>query len=253
MTIFYNLKIIINKSSIIKLALNINKIIRRLINMKAKQVVGEKAAEYVKDGMVVGLGTGSTAYWAVEKIGEMVKKGLNIRAIPTSEETRKHAEELNIPLVSLSDVKHIDLTIDGADEVDTNLNLIKGGGGALVREKIVAYESKKLIIIVDDSKLVDTLGDFPLPVEVVHFGCDKTLINLEKFDCQAKLRKDEKGVFVSDNDNYIIDCNFEEINDPKTLNQELNILPGVVESGLFVDMADIVIVGSNDGEIKILE
>src|SRR6056297_2738902 len=141
--------------------------------MKAKQIAGEKAAEYVKDGMVVGLGTGSTAYWAVKKIGEMVEKGLNIRAVPTSEETKKLAEESNIPLVSLADVKYIDLTIDGADEVDANLNLIKGGGGALVREKIVAHESKKLIIIVDDSKLVDTLSDFPLPVEVVHFGCIK--------------------------------------------------------------------------------
>lgn len=221
--------------------------------MKAKQIAGEKAAEYVKDGMIVGLGTGSTAYWAVKKVGEMVADGLNIRAVPTSEETRSLAEELNIPLVSLADVNYIDLTIDGADEVDSDLNLIKGGGGALVREKIVAYHSKKLIIIVDDSKLVDKLGAFPLPVEVVHFGADKTLINLEKFDCQPKLRKKEGELFNTDNYNYIIDCNFEVIENPKDLNNKLNELPGVVETGLFVDMTDKVIVGNNQGELKILE
>ena len=221
--------------------------------MKAKQIAGEKAAEYVKDGMVVGLGTGSTAYWAVKKVGQMVADGLNIRAVPTSEETKKLAEESNIPLVSLADVKYIDLTIDGADEVDANLNLIKGCGGALVREKIVAHHSKKLIIIVDESKIVDKLGAFPLPVEVVHFGADKTLINLEKYDCQPKLRKENGENFNTDNHNYIIDCNFEEIENPKKLNNELNELPGVVETGLFVDMADKVIMGTNQGELKIFE
>lgn len=221
--------------------------------MKAKQIAGEKAAEYVKDGMIVGLGTGSTAYWAVKKVGEMVADGLNIRAVPTSEETRSLAEDLNIPLVSLADVNYIDLTIDGADEVDSDLNLIKGGGGALVREKIVAHHSKKLIIIVDDSKLVDKLGAFPLPVEVVHFGADKTLINLEKFDCQPKFRKEEGELFNTDNHNYIIDCNFEVIENPKDLNNELNELPGVVETGLFVEMTDKVIIGNNQGELKILE
>jgi ribose 5-phosphate isomerase A len=221
--------------------------------MKAKQIAGEKAAEYVKDGMVVGLGTGSTAYWVVKKVGEMVEEGLNIRAVSTSEETKKLAEESNIPLVSLADVKYIDLTIDGADEVDSNLNLIKGGGGALVREKIVAHNSKKLIIIVDESKIVEKLGAFPLPVEVVHFGADKTLINLEKFDCQPKLRKENGENFNTDNHNYIIDCNFEEIENPRKLNNELNELPGVVETGLFVDMADKVIMGTNQGELKIFE
>ncbi|MFO7815014.1 MAG: ribose-5-phosphate isomerase RpiA [Halanaerobiales bacterium] len=221
--------------------------------MKAKKIAGEKAAEYIKDGMVVGLGTGSTVYWAVQKVGEMVREGLNIRAVPTSEQTKSLAEDLEIPIVSLADINYIDLTIDGADEVDPNLNLIKGGGGALVREKIVAYQSKKLIIIVDESKIVDKLGAFPLPVEVVYFGVDKTLINLEKFDCQAKLRKENGEVFNTDNHNYIIDCNFEEIENPGKLNNELNELPGVVETGLFVEMADKVIVGTNQGDLKIVE
>lgn len=220
--------------------------------MKAKQIAGQKAAEYVKDGMIVGLGTGSTAYWAIKKIGEMVKKGLNIRAVPTSEETKELAYKLDIPLVSLEDVNHIDLTIDGADEVDQELNLIKGGGGALVREKIVAYESKKLIIVIDQSKLVKKLGAFPLPVEVVHFGSDKTLINLEKFKCQAKLRKDGDKPFNTDNENYIIDCNFELIQNPRELNIKINIIPGVVESGLFIDLADLVIVGKEDGKTKVI-
>lgn len=220
--------------------------------MKAKQIAGEKAAEYVKEGMIVGLGTGSTAYWAIKKIGEMVKNGLDIWAVPTSEETTNLAHELDIPLVSLEDVNHIDLTIDGADEVDQDLNLIKGGGGALVREKIVAYESKKLIIVIDQSKLVKRLGGFPLPVEVVHFGSDKTLINLEKFKCQARLRKDGDKPFNSDNENYIIDCNFELIENPEELNIKINILPGVVESGLFIDLADLVIVGKEDGKAEVI-
>ena len=221
--------------------------------MKAKQIAGAKAAEYVKDGMIVGLGSGSTAAWATRKIGEMVKEGLNIRAIPTSIETRDLAEELDIPLTSLSEVKHIDLTIDGADEVDENLNLTKGGGGALVREKIVAHASKRLIIVVDESKLVKKLGAFHWPVEVVHFGCEKTLNNLEKFGCQGRLRQKGDELFNTDNDNYIIDCNFEVIEDPEELNTKINILPGVVESGLFVEMADMVIVGKDDGEIEILK
>jgi len=221
--------------------------------MKAKEIAGAKAAEHVKDGMIVGLGSGSTAAWATKKIGEMVKEGLQIRAIPTSEETRELAEELEIPLTSLSEVNHIDLTIDGADEVDEDLNLIKGGGGALVREKIVAHESKRLIIVVDESKLVKKLGDFPLPVEVVHFGCEKTLINLEKLECQARLRKEGDKIFNTDNDNFIIDCNFEVIEDPKKLNTTINILPGVVETGLFIQMADEVIVGYESGEVEVIK
>src|SRR6056297_2883963 len=221
--------------------------------MKAKQMAGERAVQYVKDGMIVGLGTGSTAYWAIQKIAQKVKEGLDIRAIPTSRETKKLAEELDIPLVSLAEVKHIDLTIDGADEVDRDLNLIKGGGGALLREKIVAFESKKMIIVVDETKLVEKLGAFPLPVEVVHFGSEKTLINLEKYECQAKLRKNGDEIFNTDNNNFIVDCNFEVIDNPDKLNNDLNIIPGVVETGLFIDMADIVVVGSNDNKVEIIK
>jgi len=221
--------------------------------MKAKQLAGERAVQYVKDGMIVGLGTGSTAYWAIQKIAQKVKEGLDIRAIPTSRETKKLAEELDIPLVSLAEVKHIDLTIDGADEVNRDLNLIKGGGGALVREKIVAFASKKLIIVVDQSKMVDTLGTFPLPVEIVHFGANQTLFNLEKLKCQAKLRREDEEIFNSDNDNYIVDCQFGQIEAPEQLNTIINNMPGVVESGLFVKMTDMVIVGNNQGEVSILK
>lgn len=221
--------------------------------MKAKQMAGERAVEYVKDGMIVGLGTGSTAYWTIQKIAQKIKEGLDIRAIPTSRETKKLAEELDIPLVSLAEVKHIDLTIDGADEVNRDLNLIKGGGGALVREKIVAFASKKLIIVVDQSKMVDALGTFPLPVEIVHFGANQTLFNLEKLKCQAKLRREDEEIFNSDNDNYIVDCQFGQIEAPEQLNTIINNMPGVVESGLFVEMTDMVIVGNNQGEVSILK
>ena len=142
--------------------------------MEAKRLAGEKAAEYVKDGMIVGLGTGSTAYYAIQKIGELVKQGLKIKAVATSTSSEQLARELGINLVTFAEVDSIDLTIDGADEVDPHWNLIKGGGGALLREKIVAAASKQLIVIVDESKVVAQLGKFPLPVEVVPFGFEQT-------------------------------------------------------------------------------
>jgi ribose 5-phosphate isomerase A len=213
-----------------------------------KKLAGEKAAEYITDGMVLGLGTGSTVKYVFQKIGELVQRGLDIRGIPTSMHTRKIANEYKIPLTTFEDNPQIDLTIDGADEVDSRLNLIKGGGGALTREKIIAYHSKKVIIVIDESKIVKALGiDFPLPVEIVKFGWIETKKTLEKFGCTVELRRIMGEPFITDNSNYILDCEFDRINDPEGLEQELNNIPGVVDNGLFINLVDEVIVGSKQG------
>ncbi len=221
--------------------------------MKAKRLTGEKAAEYVKDGMKIGLGTGSTAYYAVKKVGEMVRNGLKVKAVPTSKETAELAEKEGIELIELADVDKLDLTIDGADEVDQDFNLTKGGGGALLREKIVASASDKLIIIVDESKLVEKLGAFHLPVEITPFSWQYTQRMVDKFDCRSTLRKKDGEIYVTDNGNYILDCDFGVIENPIKLTEELNKLPGVVENGIFAEMADIVVVGYESGEVKVLE
>ena len=214
-----------------------------------KKLAGVKAAEYVEDGMIVGLGTGSTVEYTLRKLGEMVRNGLDIRGIPTSVHTKRIAKEENIPLTTLDENPVIDLTIDGADEVDSDLNLIKGGGGALAREKIIAYHSKKEIIVIDDSKIVKALGiDFALPVEVLKFGWLSTKTELEKFGCTAEIRKVmEEELFITDNSNYIIDCEFERITEPTELEKEINNIPGVVENGLFIGLVDEVIVGGKQG------
>jgi len=213
-----------------------------------KRIAAEKAIEYIKDGMVVGLGTGSTVKYALKNLEERVQQGLNIKGIPTSIETKKIAKRYNIPIVTLSEYPEIDITIDGADEVDSNLNLIKGGGGALTREKIIAYHSKKVIIVVDDSKVVKSLGiDFPLPVEVVKFEWEATKKVLETFGCSVELRKIIDDPFITDNGNYILDCEFERITDPEQLEQDINMIPGVVENGLFIGLAHQVIIGSKKG------
>ncbi len=153
--------------------------------MNLKQLAGEYAANFVNDGMKIGLGTGSTVYWTIQKLGERVKEGLSFQAVPTSKETEALAHQLNIPLLSLNDVQSLDLTIDGADEIDSNLQLIKGGGGALLREKIVASSSKELIIIADESKLVTHLGNFPLPVEIIPFSWKQTENKIQSLGCQT--------------------------------------------------------------------
>ncbi|MFW5687162.1 MAG: ribose-5-phosphate isomerase RpiA [Halanaerobium sp.] len=221
--------------------------------MKAKKLTGEKATEYIKDGMIIGLGTGSTAYYAIKKVGEMVRNGLKVRAVPTSKETAELAAEEGIELVELADVESLAVTIDGADEVDSNFNLIKGGGGALLREKIVASATEKLIIVVDETKMVEHLGAFPLPVEVTPFSWQYTQRMIEKFSCSSGLRKEDGEIFVTDNGNYILDCNFGKIEDPVKITVELNKLPGVVENGIFAEMAEIVVVGYNDGRVEVLE
>lgn len=214
-----------------------------------KKLAAEKALEQIEDNMIIGLGTGSTIEYSLKKLGELVKDGLNIKGIPTSIRTQRIAKDLQIPLATLDENPVIDLTIDGADEVDSNLNLIKGGGGALAREKIVAYNSKKLVIIIDDSKIVKALGiDFALPVEVLKFGWTSTKRALEEFGCNVELRKvmgDEP--YITDNSNYVLDCDFERIENPVQVEIDINNIPGVVENGLFVGLVDEVIVGGKQG------
>lgn len=213
-----------------------------------KKVAAEKAVDYVEDEMILGLGTGSTVKYALKKLGRRVDEGLSIKGIPTSQRTKKLATKYNIPLTNLEETGTIDLTIDGADEVDHNLNLIKGGGGALTREKIIAYHSKKVIIVADDSKVVKSLGiDFPLPVEVVKYEWGGTKKVLEQFDCEVSLRTIMNDPYITDNGNYILDCEFDRIVDPEQMEMDINMIPGVVENGLFIGLAHQVIVGGKQG------
>lgn len=210
--------------------------------MVEKQAVGEKAAEFVKDDMIVGLGTGSTVYYTILKLGERVKNGLRIQGVPTSKETEKLARQIGIPLVTLADVNKLDLAIDGADEVDNQFALIKGGGGALLREKMIAKASEQFIVVADSTKLVQTLGAFPLPVEVVRFGWEMTAKHMRDLGCVPRLRLlEDHTPFITDNGNYIIDCHFQEIKRPHELEVALNMIPGVVENGLFNHMTSRVI------------
>jgi len=199
-----------------------------------KRLAAERAVEYVQDGMVVGLGTGSTAFYAVKKLGERVRNGLRIRSIPTSESTRQLAEAEGIPLTSFEAVSAIDLTIDGADEVDPDLNLIKGGGAALLREKIVSAASRENVIIVDSSKTVKRLGAFPLPVEVIPFGWQVVTRRIDALGGNPQLRLKDGAPLVTDQGNWILDCAFGAIPDAAGLELTLNNLPGVVENGLFI-------------------
>jgi len=221
--------------------------------MNAKQLVGEKATEYIQDGMIVGLGTGSTAFYAIQKIGKLVKDGLQIKCVPTSKATEQLANELGIPLLDIADVRSIDLTIDGADEFDPNKQLIKGGGGALLREKIVATISKAFICIADASKSSEVLGSFPLPVEVTPFAYQVTAYLLEKLGCTPKLRMQADQPFITDNQNYIIDCKFDKIEDPAALTIQINQIPGVVENGLFANIATRIICNTANGSIQVFE
>ncbi|MDD1746174.1 MAG: ribose-5-phosphate isomerase RpiA [Methanomassiliicoccales archaeon] len=214
---------------------------------KKKKAAAEAAIELVKDGMVVGLGTGSTANFAIEGLGKRVGEGLRIRGVATSKATEELARRVGVPVVTLEEVGRLDLTIDGADEVDPQFNLIKGMGGALLREKIVAFASRQEVIIVDDSKLVDVLGTkSPLPVEVVPFGHLRTKDALESLGCKASL-KGGSSPFLTDNGNLIYECKFAKIEEPEILEAEIDLIPGVVESGLFIDLATKVVVASGRG------
>ncbi|WP_143761861.1 ribose-5-phosphate isomerase RpiA [Paenibacillus odorifer] len=221
--------------------------------MNVKQLAAEKAVEFVKDGMKIGLGTGSTAYWAINKLGERVSEGLKITAVATSRASEEQARELGIPIVAFGDIDSLDLTIDGADELDSSLQLIKGGGGALLREKIVASNSTCMIVIADESKVVNTLGKFPLPVEIVPFAWEWTVAELAKLGCNPELRRSGEELYKTDNGNYIADCRFEVIESAPKLALTIQSIPGVVEHGLFVGIAAMAIVGKKDGSIEIIE
>ncbi|MCG8605840.1 ribose-5-phosphate isomerase RpiA [bacterium] len=211
----------------------------------AKRAAAERAVSFVQENMIIGLGTGTTANFAIEMIGEKVRSGLNITAVSTSLATERLARKYVIPI--LTEFTRVDITIDGADEVDPDGNLIKGGGGALTREKIVASASDKKIIVVDDSKLVIRLGAFPLPVEVLPFGWESVKQKIQSFGCQVTLRGTPDEPFLTDNQNYVLDCHFEVIANPKRLHDELNGIAGVVENGLFIGLTDHVIIGGRDG------
>ncbi len=218
-----------------------------------KRRSAEEAAKYVERGMTLGLGTGSTAAFLVDILGQRVAEGWPLRGVPTSEETRRHAERVGIEIIEPDETTQIDLAIDGADEVDPNLNLIKGGGAALLREKIVANAAKTFIVIADKSKRVTALGAFPLPVEITPFGWGLTVremrdaLRVSGFD-QAKLtlRAREGAPIMTDGGNLIIDCELGRIEDPAPLDAKLCAIPGVVETGLFTNMTDLVIFGDDD-------
>lgn len=218
----------------------------------AKKAAAEAACAHVKDGTIIGLGTGSTADYAVRHIGELVKKGLRVQGVPTSLKTEALARQVGIPLVDLNDVTEIDVTIDGADEADPALDLIKGLGGALLREKIVASLTKRQIIVVDPTKLVPKLGTrSPLPVEVLPFGASVVERRLVREGYHPTLRVKEGRPVVTDNGNLVLDLRFPDgIADPRKLERDLNNVPGVVENGLFLGMTWRVVVGEPDGRIR---
>lgn len=225
----------------------------------AKFVAARRACDYVESGMKVGLGTGSTAAWLVRCLGEMVRdEGLEITGVPTSSRTAELAREVGIPVKSLDEAKWLDLTIDGADEFDGDLNLIKGGGGALLQEKIVATASDLMIVIADKTKQVETLGAFPLPVEIVPFGwqttkalIEETLASLDVFGDSSVLRMSGETPFVTDEGNYILDLQLNRIGNARQFGIVINQIPGVVENGLFIDICDIVVIGHGDGRVEV--
>jgi ribose 5-phosphate isomerase A len=224
-----------------------------LYAMNPKQLAALKAVEYVQNDMIVGLGTGTTAYYAIEKLGELVKDGLQIRTVSSSLASSNQAAAAGIPQAGMIEISGIDIYIDGADEVDDACNLVKGGGGALTREKILAYNSRQFIVIVDDSKLSKTLGRFPVAVEMVPFGFNLAIPHLEALGCKAKVRQLEDRFYKTDNGNWIIDCQFETIPDPEHLEKSLHAIPGVVECGLFSHTwVDIVISANEEGNTRIL-
>jgi len=221
-------------------------------SVKGKRLAAEKAIQYIRPGMTLGLGTGSTAYWAIQGIGGLVKEGLSVKAVATSVQSEALARELNIPIIPFSEVDQLDITIDGADEVDKELNLIKGGGGALLREKIVAAVTKFYIIIVDESKLVDNLGKFPLPVEIAPFAWELTMRKLTALGCTPRMRMAGDQRYLTDNGHYILDCAFGVINDPAKVHEQVSAITGVMEDGFFNGMADIVIAGTAGGDTRLI-
>lgn len=218
-------------------------------NSSSKMNAGYKAAEYVKDGMVLGLGTGSTTHFFIEKVGMRIRdEGINIMGIPTSFQSLLKAKEWNIPITTLEE-HDINLSVDGADEVDPHFNLIKGGGAAHTMEKIVDYAADTFIVIVDESKVVKELGNFPVPVEVLPDASRMVMKTLKDMGAEPEIRMAQRkdGPVITDNGNFVIDAKFNEIDSPAHLEIDLNSIPGVVENGIFSQMVDKVIIGTPEG------
>jgi ribose 5-phosphate isomerase A len=211
-----------------------------MANDQEKEAAARASLQFVKDGQVVGLGTGSTAAFFIKLLAEKVKNGMRIRGIPTSVKSGELAASLGIPLITLDDCQEIAVTVDGADEVDPQLRLIKGGGGAMLREKIVASATRQLVIVADASKQVQRLGKFPLPVEVIRFAEALIRKRITQLGAQVSVRTGTDGKpYVTDENHHILDCRFGEIQDPDGLARKLSDMPGVVEHGLFIGMAKV--------------
>ncbi len=219
---------------------------------QAKQQAAKAALKYIEPGMILGLGTGSTAAELIRLLGERVAQGLDITGVPSSDQSARLARELDIPLTSLQDSPVLDLNIDGADEVDPQFNMIKGGGGALLREKILAHSSKRNVFIVDQGKQVPELGAFPLPLEVVPFALESVVIQLQQIALNPQLRMRNGAPFKTDEGNAILDMDIRGFSNYQSLNTRLLAIPGIVETGLFLDYVDVLIVGSHTGA-EILE
>ena len=230
-----------------------------MVSLELKKAAAAKAVEFVEDGMKLGIGTGSTANEFIRLLAERVKAGLHITGVATSKRSEKLCRDLGIPVATLDETPHLDLDIDGADEIDPHLALIKGGGGALLREKIVAFASSQMLVIADSSKLVKTLGAFPLPIEINPFGLEATREAIIKVADRLelvpniKLRARDDKTFVTDGGHFILDASFGRISDPERLSKALFSIPGVVEHGLFLNLAKKSVVAMANGEIKVLE
>jgi ribose 5-phosphate isomerase A len=223
-----------------------------MANDQEKEAAARASLRFVKDGQIVGLGTGSTAAYFIRLLGEQVAKGLRIRGIPTSVRSAELATGLGIPLTTLDECPAIDVTVDGADEVDPELRLIKGGGGALLREKIVASATKQLVIVADATKRVPVLGRFPLPVEVIKFAQAVVVNRIAALGAEVGLRRGTDGSpYLTDENNYILDCRFGQIPDADELARRLSDMPGVVEHGLFIGMARVVLVANGDEIVEL--
>lgn len=221
-------------------------------NDQQKEAAARESMQFVKDGNIVGLGSGSTATIAIRILGQRVQQGLKVRGIPTSVQSKQLAESLGIPLTTLDEHQEIDVTIDGADEIDPHLRLIKGGGGALLREKIVASASRFVVIIADGSKRVPMLGKFPLPVEVIPFAQALVAKEIRALGAEVALRPGANGsAYVTDEGHYILDCRFGKLPDPPALSHALDDIPGIVEHGLFINMASIALLGTDAGVVQL--
>lgn len=216
-----------------------------------KEKAGAYAAALVTPGMTVGLGTGSTANHFIKAVAGRMKEGLSISAVPTSVKTRELATSLGIPVINFDEAETIHFSVDGADEISEQLNLIKGGGGAMLQEKMIAHTARRFVVIGDESKIVKYLGKFPLPVEVVPYGWKQVKRKVEALGCRnVELRVRNEKTYITDHDHFILDCNFDEILDPGELNARLKSIPGVVETGLFINLAKSAVICYADGTVK---